>query len=216
MRSSSLSPSSNQRPFPLLDLLKAELARREAAEEMERVNRDADQIRARCGRLIEFVKEFWPVLEPPSSAIFETREPARHLGGYPWKHGDFAGLTAGRGSHGDEKRTEIHDLLDMLQGNLGKIVHHGERADVPHDRSRFAGLRGGRRQHNQHRIGDHCHCQPDPFDLRGVKERSQWLDARALKSSAPEKSALTLSIPVELKRRVRTRRASWERSLRSR
>ena len=36
------------------------------------------------------------------------------------------------------------------------------------------------------------------------------------KSSAPEKSALTLSIPVEPKRRVRTRRASWERSLRSR
>jgi PAS domain S-box-containing protein len=29
----------------------------------------------------------------------------------------------------DEKRTEIHDLLDMLRGNLGKIVHHGERAD---------------------------------------------------------------------------------------
>jgi two-component system, NtrC family, sensor kinase len=29
----------------------------------------------------------------------------------------------------DEKRTEIHDLLDLLQGNLGKIVHHGERAD---------------------------------------------------------------------------------------
>ena len=29
----------------------------------------------------------------------------------------------------DEKRTEIHDLLEMLQGNLGKIVHHGERAD---------------------------------------------------------------------------------------
>ena len=29
----------------------------------------------------------------------------------------------------DEKRTEIHDLLDMLQGNLGKIVQHGRRAD---------------------------------------------------------------------------------------
>ena len=29
----------------------------------------------------------------------------------------------------DEKRTEIHDLLDMLQGNLGKIVQHGKRAD---------------------------------------------------------------------------------------
>jgi signal transduction histidine kinase len=29
----------------------------------------------------------------------------------------------------DEKRTEIHDLLEMLQGNLGKIVHHGKRAD---------------------------------------------------------------------------------------
>jgi len=29
----------------------------------------------------------------------------------------------------DEKRTEIHDLLATLQGNLGKIVHHGKRAD---------------------------------------------------------------------------------------
>ena len=29
----------------------------------------------------------------------------------------------------DEKRTEIHDLLDMLQGNLGKIVQHGQGAD---------------------------------------------------------------------------------------
>ena len=29
----------------------------------------------------------------------------------------------------DEKRSEIHDLLDTLQGNLGKIVHHGKRAD---------------------------------------------------------------------------------------
>jgi signal transduction histidine kinase len=29
----------------------------------------------------------------------------------------------------DEKRAEIHDLLDMLQSNLGKIVHHGKRAD---------------------------------------------------------------------------------------
>jgi signal transduction histidine kinase len=30
---------------------------------------------------------------------------------------------------GDEKRTEIDDLLDTLQGNLGKIVQHGKRAD---------------------------------------------------------------------------------------
>jgi NAD(P)-dependent dehydrogenase (short-subunit alcohol dehydrogenase family) len=36
------------------------------------------------------------------------------------------------------------------------------------------------------------------------------------KESAREKSALTPSIPVEPKRRVRTRRASWEWSLRSR
>ena len=52
-----------------MDLLKAELARREAAEEMERVNRDADAICARCGRLIEFVKEFWPVLEPNATFV---------------------------------------------------------------------------------------------------------------------------------------------------
>jgi signal transduction histidine kinase len=29
----------------------------------------------------------------------------------------------------DEKRSEIHDLLDTLRGNLGKIVQHGKRAD---------------------------------------------------------------------------------------
>ncbi|MGB6661618.1 MAG: MASE1 domain-containing protein, partial [Xanthobacteraceae bacterium] len=29
----------------------------------------------------------------------------------------------------DEKRAEIHDLLDILQGNLGRIVQHGKRAD---------------------------------------------------------------------------------------
>jgi two-component system, NtrC family, sensor kinase len=29
----------------------------------------------------------------------------------------------------DGKRTEIHDLLEMLKGNLGKIVQHGKRAD---------------------------------------------------------------------------------------
>ena len=28
----------------------------------------------------------------------------------------------------DEKRTEIHDLLDVLQGNFGKIMQHGKRA----------------------------------------------------------------------------------------
>jgi hypothetical protein len=30
----------------------------------------------------------------------------------------------------DEKRTEIHDLLDVLEGNLGKIVQHGKRARI--------------------------------------------------------------------------------------
>jgi hypothetical protein len=45
MKSERSWPSSN--PPPSLDLLKAELARREAAAEMERVNRDADAIRAR-------------------------------------------------------------------------------------------------------------------------------------------------------------------------
>ena len=30
----------------------------------------------------------------------------------------------------DENRTEIQDLLEMLQGNLAKIVHHGKRADT--------------------------------------------------------------------------------------
>jgi len=39
----------------------------------------------------------------------------------------------------------------------------------------FAGLRCGRRQHYQHRIDGECRCRPDPFDLRGVKERCRWL-----------------------------------------
>jgi two-component system, NtrC family, sensor kinase len=30
----------------------------------------------------------------------------------------------------DENRTEIQDLLEMLQGNLAKVVHHGKRADT--------------------------------------------------------------------------------------
>jgi PAS domain S-box-containing protein len=29
----------------------------------------------------------------------------------------------------DDKRSEIHTLVDTLKGNLGKIVHHGKRAD---------------------------------------------------------------------------------------
>ena len=37
----------------------------------------------------------------------------------------------------------------------------------------LAGLRGGRRGHSQHRIDGQCRCLPDPFDLRGVKERCQ-------------------------------------------
>jgi 3-oxoacyl-[acyl-carrier protein] reductase len=37
-------------------------------------------------------------------------------------------------------------------------------------------------------IGGQCHCLPDPFDLRGVKERCQWLDARALKGVRPSKN----------------------------
>ena len=53
--------------------------------------------------------------------------------------------------------------------------------------SRFAGLRGGRRQHYQHWIDGQCRRLSDPFDLRGVKERCQWLDARALKRVRPQK-----------------------------
>jgi len=44
-------------------------------------------------------------------------------------------------------------------------------------------LRCGRRQHSQHRINDHGHCLPGPFDLRSVQERCQWLDTRALKGA---------------------------------
>lgn len=52
----------------------------------------------------------------------------------------------------------------------------------------FLMVEAGRRQHNQHRIDGQCRCLPDPFDLRGVKERCQWLDARALKRVRPQKN----------------------------
>ena len=55
--------------FPPLELLKAELARREAAEELERVNRDAEAIRARCRTLAGFVREAWHVLEPNTTYV---------------------------------------------------------------------------------------------------------------------------------------------------
>jgi hypothetical protein len=67
MKSKRSWPSSN--PPPSLSQLKAELARREAAQELERVKHDADHIRARCTKLIDFVKEFWSVLEPNTTFI---------------------------------------------------------------------------------------------------------------------------------------------------
>ena len=60
-------PSSQS--FPPLEQLKAELARREAAEELERVNRDAEAIRARCRTLAGFVREAWHVLEPNTTYV---------------------------------------------------------------------------------------------------------------------------------------------------
>lgn len=50
-------------PSNTIDILEAELARRRQVEERERVNRDADAIRARCGTLMGFVREFWSEVE---------------------------------------------------------------------------------------------------------------------------------------------------------
>ena len=73
------------------------------------------------------------------------------------------------------------------EAGVSPSVQHECAGHVSHDRSRFAGLRGGRRQHYQHRIDGECRCRPDPFDLRGDKERCRWLDARALKRVRPQK-----------------------------
>ena len=69
------------------------------------------------------------------------------------------------------------------RAGISPSVQHERAGHVPHDRSCFAGLRGRRRQHYQHRIDDQCHCLPGPFDLRSVQERCQWLDTRALKGA---------------------------------
>lgn len=51
----------------MLRAVKAEIARRAAEAERERVQRDADLIRERCIRLAGFVREAWPVLEPAAA-----------------------------------------------------------------------------------------------------------------------------------------------------
>lgn len=52
-------------PRPTSGAYEAELARRKAKAEHDRIARDAVAIRARhAGSLIEFVKDFWPILEP--------------------------------------------------------------------------------------------------------------------------------------------------------
>ena len=79
-------------------------------------------------------------------------------------------------------------LRAVQRAGISPSVQHECVGHVPHDPSRFAGLRGGTRQHYQHRIDGQCRCLPDPFDLRGVKERCQWLDARALKRVRPQKN----------------------------
>jgi len=96
------------------------------------------------------------------------------------------------------------DRLDVLVNNAGVFsfapfekfseqeFHRQFNTNVlgtfPDDRSRFAGLRCWRRQHHQHRINGECRCRPDPFDLCGIKERCQWLDARALKRIRTQKN----------------------------
>jgi NAD(P)-dependent dehydrogenase (short-subunit alcohol dehydrogenase family) len=94
--------------------------------------------------------------------------------------------------------------LDVLVNNAGvfsfapfeqfseqefhRQFQHERAGHISYDRSRFGGLRGGRREHYQHRIDGQCCCLPDPFDLRGVKERCQRLDARTLKRVRPQKN----------------------------
>ena len=79
-------------------------------------------------------------------------------------------------------------LRAVQRAGISPSVQHECAGHISHDRSRFAGLRGGRRQHYQHRIDGQCCCLPDPFDLRSVKERCQWLDARTLKRVRPQKN----------------------------
>lgn len=52
------------RALPSLAAVKAEIARRKAERDRERVAKDADAIRARCTTLMGFVREFWDILEP--------------------------------------------------------------------------------------------------------------------------------------------------------
>lgn len=64
MRSRPLSVQLPAPPTEILRAISAERARRHAERELERVRREADVVRANCGSLIGFVREFWHVLEP--------------------------------------------------------------------------------------------------------------------------------------------------------
>jgi predicted phage terminase large subunit-like protein len=55
--------------LPTLDQIEAELARREAEERRDALNRDADAIRARCKSLFGFVKEAWSIIEPKTPLV---------------------------------------------------------------------------------------------------------------------------------------------------
>jgi predicted phage terminase large subunit-like protein len=50
--------------------VRAEIARREAERERQRIARDAELIRARCGTLAGFVREGWHVLEPVAPLVW--------------------------------------------------------------------------------------------------------------------------------------------------
>lgn len=50
--------------MPSIGAIRAEIARKEADEQRERVRTNADAIRARCATLAGFVREAWHVLEP--------------------------------------------------------------------------------------------------------------------------------------------------------
>src|SRR5688500_8436336 len=65
--SSALNPSF--RGLPSLNQVRAEIRRREAERERERITRDAERIRERCTTLPGFIREAWHVLEPTQPYI---------------------------------------------------------------------------------------------------------------------------------------------------
>ena len=54
----------------ILKQVRAEIAKRAAEQERQRIAKDAERIRARCQTLEGFIHEFWSVLEPKKELKF--------------------------------------------------------------------------------------------------------------------------------------------------